>query len=96
MAHEIHGDSKLSDSNCQEEEETHRDWAELCHQLKELRSSMFINGAESIRAKIKAIVPQYSFQLGDAGEPFHIVIASANSDIYWLTSCPRLFSMGMR
>jgi len=23
---------------------------------------MFINGAESIRAKIKAIVPQYSFQ----------------------------------
>ncbi len=54
MAHEIHGDSKLSDSNCQEEDEAHRDWAELCHQLKELRSSMFINGAESIRAKIKA------------------------------------------
>jgi hypothetical protein len=63
MPHEIWRDSKLSDSNCQEEEdEAHRDWAELCHQLEELRSSMFINGAESIRAKIKAVVPQYSFQ----------------------------------
>jgi hypothetical protein len=62
MPHEIGRDSKLSDSNCQEEDEAPRDWAELCHQLKELRSSMFINGAESIRAKIKAIVPQYSFQ----------------------------------
>ncbi len=40
----------------------HRDWPELCHQLEELRSSMFINGAEPIRAKIKEIVPQYSFQ----------------------------------
>ncbi len=33
--------------------------------------------------------------LGDAGEPFHIVIASANSAIYWLTSCPRLFFDGV-
>ncbi len=62
MAHEVGRDSRLSDSNCQQEDEAHRNWAELCHQLKELRSSMFISGAESIGAKIKAIVPQYSFQ----------------------------------
>jgi FlaA1/EpsC-like NDP-sugar epimerase len=40
----------------------HRNWPELRHQLEDLRSSMFINGAESVRAKIKEIVPQYSFQ----------------------------------
>jgi FlaA1/EpsC-like NDP-sugar epimerase len=40
----------------------HRDWAELCHQLEELRSSISINGAASVRDKIKEIVPQYSFQ----------------------------------
>lgn len=40
----------------------HRDWAELCHQLEELRSSMFINGVEPIRAGIKRIVPEYVFQ----------------------------------
>ena len=40
MAHEIGRDSRLSDSNCQEEDEAPRDWAELCHQLKELRSSI--------------------------------------------------------
>lgn len=40
----------------------HRSWPELCHQLEELRSSMFVNGAGPIRAKIREIVPQYSFQ----------------------------------
>jgi FlaA1/EpsC-like NDP-sugar epimerase len=40
----------------------HRDWAQLCHQLEELRSSIFINGAAPVRDKIKEIVPQYSFQ----------------------------------
>src|SRR5712691_6896406 len=40
----------------------HRNWPELRHQLEELRSSMFINGDEPIRAGIKRIVPQYSFQ----------------------------------
>ena len=39
-----------------------RDWSELCHQLEELRSSMFINGAEPIRSKIKEIVPEYVFR----------------------------------
>src|SRR5713101_9869915 len=39
-----------------------RDWAELCHQLEELRSSISINGAAPVRDKIKEIVPQYSFQ----------------------------------
>jgi FlaA1/EpsC-like NDP-sugar epimerase len=39
-----------------------RDWSELCRQLEELRSLMFINGDGPIRAGIKRIVPQYSFQ----------------------------------
>jgi FlaA1/EpsC-like NDP-sugar epimerase len=40
----------------------HRNWPTLCHQLEELRSSLFINGTTPIRAVIKKIVPQYSFQ----------------------------------
>src|SRR5712664_4739074 len=40
----------------------HRNWPELCHQLEELRSSMSVNGPAPVRAKIKEIVPQYSFQ----------------------------------
>jgi len=40
----------------------HRNWPELCRQLEELRSSMSVNGPAPVRAKIKEIVPQYSFQ----------------------------------
>ncbi len=40
----------------------YRDWFELCRQLEELRSSMSVNGPVPVRAKIKEIVPQYSFQ----------------------------------
>ncbi|HEX9222943.1 MAG TPA: polysaccharide biosynthesis protein, partial [Candidatus Acidoferrales bacterium] len=39
-----------------------RDWSELCRQLEELRSSMSVKGPAPVRAKIKEIVPQYSFQ----------------------------------
>lgn len=37
-----------------------RDWNALCEQLKELRASMSVDGAEPVRAKIKEIVPEYS------------------------------------
>jgi len=34
----------------------------LCLQLDDLRASMNVDGAAPIRAKIKEIVPEYSFQ----------------------------------
>jgi FlaA1/EpsC-like NDP-sugar epimerase len=39
----------------------HRNWHELCRQLDELRASLTVDGAKPIRAKIKEIVPEYSF-----------------------------------
>ena len=39
-----------------------RDWSGLCHQLNELRASMTLDGAAPILAKMKEIVPEYSFQ----------------------------------
>lgn len=38
-----------------------RDWTGLCRQLDELRTSMTVDGAAPIRAKIKEIVPEYTF-----------------------------------
>lgn len=40
----------------------HRNWPALCRQLEELRSAMFLGGTTPIRALIKEIVPQYSFE----------------------------------
>jgi FlaA1/EpsC-like NDP-sugar epimerase len=40
---------------------TPKDWPRLCRQLNELRASMCVDGAAPIRAKIKEIVPEYSF-----------------------------------
>jgi FlaA1/EpsC-like NDP-sugar epimerase len=39
-----------------------RDWTGLCRQLEELRASMSVDGAAPVRAKIKEIIPEYSFQ----------------------------------
>lgn len=39
-----------------------KDWFKLSRQLDELRASMTVDGAAPIRAKIKEIVPEYSFQ----------------------------------
>jgi FlaA1/EpsC-like NDP-sugar epimerase len=38
-----------------------RDWISLCRQLDELRASLTIDGAAPIRAKIRDIVPEYTF-----------------------------------
>lgn len=50
------------------------DWFELCRQLDELRASMCIDGAAPVRAKIKEIVPEYSYSKDaggrDAGNAF--------------------------
>jgi FlaA1/EpsC-like NDP-sugar epimerase len=47
---------------------TLKDWSGLCRQLEELRASMCVDGAAPIRAKIKEIVPEYSFLL-DRSKP---------------------------
>ena len=39
-----------------------KDWLTLHRQLEELRASMSIDGAAPVRAKIKEIVPEYSFE----------------------------------
>jgi FlaA1/EpsC-like NDP-sugar epimerase len=41
------------------------DWLVLRHQLEGLRISMNVDGAAPVRAKIKEIVPEYSFQSND-------------------------------
>ncbi len=38
-----------------------RDWTSLCRQLDELRASLTIDGASPVRAKIRDIVPEYTF-----------------------------------
>lgn len=43
-------------------------WSELSAQLDELRSTLYLNGATSIRAKIKRIIPEYSCWLDTAFE----------------------------
>lgn len=39
-----------------------REWRALRSKLVELEETLFLNGAESIRAKIKEILPEYSYQ----------------------------------
>jgi len=41
------------------------DWTRLCRQLEELRVSMSIDGAGPVRAKLRAIVPEYECQSDD-------------------------------
>jgi len=42
---------------------TPREWSELETQLDELRGTLYIDGAGPIRAKIKQIIPEYSYCL---------------------------------
>jgi FlaA1/EpsC-like NDP-sugar epimerase len=44
------------------------DWSGLSRQLEELRTSMSIDGAGPIRAKIKEIVPEYNYRFETATE----------------------------
>jgi hypothetical protein len=40
-----------------------RDWTGLCQQLDELRASMSVDGAAPVRAKIKEIIPEFTFHV---------------------------------
>jgi FlaA1/EpsC-like NDP-sugar epimerase len=48
------------------------DWPSLCRQLEELRASMSIDGAAPVRAKVKEIVPEYSFPIDHPLQPVAI------------------------
>jgi len=57
-------DERVTPTSCDKIKRTNgslRDWASLCHQLEELRASLTIDGASPIRAKIRDIVPEYTF-----------------------------------
>lgn len=57
---------KVIPTSCEKIKRTNgglRNWPELCRQLDELRTSMSIDGAAPIRAKIKEIVPEYCFEI---------------------------------
>ncbi len=56
---------KVAPTSCEKIKRTNgarRNWLELGRQLDELREAMTLDGAGPIRAKIKQIVPEYSFQ----------------------------------
>jgi FlaA1/EpsC-like NDP-sugar epimerase len=60
----FYGHEKVVPTSCEKIKRTNgalRNWADLSRQLDELRASMSIDGAAPIRAKIKEIVPEYSF-----------------------------------
>jgi FlaA1/EpsC-like NDP-sugar epimerase len=55
---------KVTPTSCDKIKRTNgslRDWTSLCRQLDELRASLTIDGASPIRAKIRDIVPEYTF-----------------------------------
>src|SRR5260370_31075477 len=61
----FYGNEEVIPTSCEKIKRTRgplKDWGELCRQLKELSASISIDGAEPVRAKMKEIVPEYSFQ----------------------------------
>jgi FlaA1/EpsC-like NDP-sugar epimerase len=42
-----------------------QEWSELARHLEELEATLFLNGSANIRAKIRQIVPEYSFIAGN-------------------------------
>lgn len=44
------------------------DWNVLAEKLDELEATLFLNGADSIRAKLKEILPEFSYSPGNGSE----------------------------
>jgi hypothetical protein len=66
---------KVIPSSCEKIKRTSgplKDWPTLCRQLEELRASMSIDGAAPVRAKVKEIVPEYSFPIDHPRQPVAI------------------------
>jgi FlaA1/EpsC-like NDP-sugar epimerase len=62
---------KVIPTSCEKIKRTNgssRNWEELCRQLDELRDSMSVDGAAPVRAKIKEIVPEYTFHDNKTGQ----------------------------
>src|SRR6266436_3804825 len=60
----FYGHEKVIPTSCEKIKRTNgalRNWPELCRQLDELRASLTIDGASPVRAKIRDIVPEYTF-----------------------------------
>lgn len=60
---------KVTPTSCDKIKRTNgssRDWTRLCRQLDELRASLTIDGASPIRAKIRDIVPEYTYSDNEA------------------------------
>jgi FlaA1/EpsC-like NDP-sugar epimerase len=45
------------------------DWPALARKLEDLEATLFLNGSSSIRAKIKEIVPEYSYASVNESDP---------------------------
>ena len=60
----FYGHEKVTPTSCDRIKRTNgslRDWMSLSRQLAELRASLTIAGAAPVRAKMKEIVPEYTF-----------------------------------
>ena len=56
---------KVSPTSCDNIKQTNgslKQWSVLCRQLDELRASISVDGSAPIRAKMKEIVPEYSYE----------------------------------
>jgi FlaA1/EpsC-like NDP-sugar epimerase len=74
-------DEKVFHTSCDKIRRTSgplKDWTGLSRQLEELRASMSIDGAAPIRAKIKEIVPEYSFPVNASSQSVNKTIADAH------------------
>jgi FlaA1/EpsC-like NDP-sugar epimerase len=70
---------KVFPTSCEKIKRTNgslKNWSGLCRQLDELRASMTVDGAGLIRAKIKEIVPEYSFQADQSMQRITETLAS--------------------
>jgi FlaA1/EpsC-like NDP-sugar epimerase len=68
----FYGHEEVIPTSCDKIKRTNgalRDWSGLCRQLNELRGSLSVDGAAPIRAKMKEIVPEYSYEQVPTPEP---------------------------
>ena len=72
---------KVIPSSCEKIKRTSgplKDWPSLCRQLDELRASMSIDGAAPVRARLKAIVPEYSCPTNHPKQPVATLRSAAH------------------
>ena len=60
-----------------------RDWNTLAEKLDELEAALFLNGSDRIRAKLKEILPEFSYSSGSGSD-------ASNKQDSWLTARSRI------